>query len=92
MASLIFDSAADKVIPDTSNLTDWFDYGLKIPESAARIAHDSFMCDVTPDQLASIIDRGDSNSRVQPVLVSGSQFTRCFEPTQRARLRRMLMP
>ena len=76
VASLIFDSAADKVIPDTSNLTDWFDYGLKIPESAARIAHDAFICDVTPDQLASIIDRGDSNSRVQPVLVSVHEVLR----------------
>ena len=70
VASLAFESAADSIIPGTSNLTQWFDFGQKVPDCAVRISHDSFAVDVVKDDLAMLCSRGNLDDNTHTLLMS----------------------
>ena len=58
MASLVLECAADKVLPDRSNVTGWLELGRSMPADAVRVSGDAFIADVTADNLNSMISSG----------------------------------
>ena len=69
VASLVFESAADSIVPDVSNITEWFDFG-NVPADAVRQRGGKFVADASPDQIAYLIDRRDLSERTHDALLS----------------------
>ena len=70
VASLVFESAADKVVTGVSNLTNWFDYNGPVPENVTRFGSKSFVADVNEEDLSSLLCRNDLDPHVHAVLSS----------------------
>ena len=62
VASLVLECAADRTIPDRSNITDWLDSGKPVPVGAVRAEHDTFILDVSSSNLAAMISDGGLDS------------------------------
>ena len=68
VASLVFDSAADRSMPDHSNLTGWINFTGDVPDSAQRANGDSLVFDATKDQIAAAISGSDIDDDTQTML------------------------
>ena len=70
VASIVYDSHADDIVPGASNLTDWFDFSGRVPDDAVRTAGGKFVFDATADQIKSVIDRGGINDKTHATLIA----------------------
>ena len=54
VASLVYESLADYITPDVSNITNWLDFGPDIPADAIRQSG-KFVCEATAEQIAALL-------------------------------------
>jgi hypothetical protein len=70
VASIVYDSHADDIVPGSSNLTNWIDFAGPVPVDAVRTAQGKLVFDATADQIKSVIDRGGIDDKTHATLMA----------------------
>ena len=68
VASLVFESVADRAVPDRSNLTGWIDFTGTVPDSAEHVGDGALVFEASKDQLFDAIASGGVDNDTQTVL------------------------
>ena len=68
VASLIFESSADKSAPDRTNLTGWIDFSDDVPDDVHHIGDGALVFEATSDQISAAAAYGGLDASTQTVL------------------------
>ena len=70
VASLVFECAADSVVPGTSNLTGWVDFPDLLPDCAVHLGNGTYIFDASADQISNVASSGGLDPFTNAILLS----------------------